>query len=186
MDDVRIIELLFARSESALEEVSRKYSRLYMRILGGILVDAHDGEECANDLLLAVWNSIPPNRPRSLLAYVCKLARRIGIDRFRYNTGKKRNGEYTVSLTELSECLPSDEPVAEDGERTSRIREVLSEFLRDCDAETRVLFVRRYVFLESVAELASRFALAENRVSVKLYRARKRLKKLLAREGIEV
>lgn len=186
MDDVRIIELLFARSESALDEVARKYSRLYMGILRGILADEGDREECANDVLFAVWNSIPPSRPSSLLAYVCKLARRIGIDRFRYNTGKKRNSEYVQSLSELEEALPA-EPHAEDTRAQSEtVRDVLSAFLRALDPETRILFVRRYVTLESVAELALRFDLDENRVSVKLYRARRRLKRMLEKEGIKV
>lgn len=186
MDDQKIIELLFERTESALDEISRKYFRLYTGIIKEVLSDGCDIEECANDVLLAVWNSIPPNRPKNLSAYVCKIARRIGIDRFRHNTVRKRNGGYAVTLAELEECLPAEEPFGAHAEQSAMIRAVLSDFIRGLDPETEILFVRRYVYLESVMSLAERFGLEENRVSVKLCRARKKLKKLLEKEGISV
>lgn len=182
MDDNRIIELLYDRAECALDELSRKYSRLYKGILRETLRDESDAEECANDVLLAVWNSIPPNRPVSLPAYLCKIARHIGINRLKYNTRQKRNPDYTVLLSELDDCLPDREP--EGLEESQRIRSVLSGFLRDLDAETRILFVRRYIYLETVTSLAGRFGMRENAVSVRLLRARKKLKKVLEKEEI--
>ena len=186
MDDRKIIELLFLRTESALDEISRKYSHLYMGIINALVNDGRDAEECANDVLLAVWNSIPPNEPDQLSAYICKLARRIGVDRFRYNTVGKRNGEYVLTLDELGECLPSENPFGAQAEQNEIIRSVLSDFIRGLDPETEILFVRRYIYLESVMSLAERFGLEENRVSVKLSRARKKLKKLLEKEGIRI
>lgn len=186
MDDNRIIELLFERAETALDEVSKKYSRLYKGIIREVLSDECDVEECENDVLMAVWNTIPPNRPNSLPSYICKIARRIGINRFKFNTRQKRNTGYIVMLSELDDCLPAEEPIDDSNERSEIIRAVLSDFLRNLDPETEILFVRRYMYLESVAELARRFELDENRVSVKLYRARKKLKKVLEKEGIKV
>ena len=187
MEDDKILDLLFERSESALDEVTHKYSRLYKGILRKVLEDEGDIEECANDVLLAIWNSIPPNRPGSLSAYVCKIARRIGIDRLRYHKRKRRNTDYLVMLSELEESLSEeDAPQAADGPLDGRIREVLEEFIRDLDGETQILFLRRYVYLESVASLAGRFDLSENYISVKLYRARKKLKHALEKEGIRI
>jgi RNA polymerase sigma-70 factor (ECF subfamily) len=188
MNDTSIVEQIFARKESGLDELSRKYARLYRGILGEMLDDPCDIDECANDVLLAVWNSIPPNRPAGLAAYICKIARRIATDRLRYNTRQKRNTGYTVALSELEECLPAEPESAdgESGEESRQIREILSGFIRSLDPETEVLFVRRYMYLENVAELAKRFEMNENLVSVKLYRARKKLKKLLEKEGIQV
>ena len=88
-------------------------------------------------------------------------------------------------LSELDDCLPADEPI-DDDERSELIRSVLSDFIRSLDPETEILFVRRYMYLESVTDLAKRFELDENRISVKLYRARKKLKKVLEKEGIKV
>ncbi len=186
MDDSRIIELLFERNENALDEVQCKYSRLYSGIIRNILSDECDVEECGNDLLLAVWNTIPPNQPVSLCAYICKIAGRIGVDKLRYNTRKKRNSGYTVMLSELGECLPQKEIIDAANEEGTLISSVLSRFIRSLEPETEILFVRRYIYLESVADLAKRFEISENRISVKLYRARKRLKKMLEKEGINI
>lgn len=182
MEDKEIVDALFARSEEALGEVERKYASLYRGVIGRVLYDDGDVEECANDVLLAVWNSIPPERPNSLGAYLVRLARRIGIDRLRFRTRKKRSADYTVMLSELGECLEASEMPSETDDGV--LARVLSEFLRSLDGETEVLFVRRYIHMESVASLASRFEMSENHVSVKLYRARKRLKERLRREGI--
>lgn len=184
MDDVRIVELLFERTDTALEEISNKYSRLYKGIIRGVLGDECDVEECANDLLLAVWNTIPPNKPDNLCAYICKIARRIGIDRLRHNTRQKRSTEYTLSLSELNDCLPSKSTLDDTEKDSEKIVSTLTEFLKGLDAETRILFVRRYLYLESVTDLSKRFEIEENRISVKLYRARKKLKKILVKEEI--
>ena len=185
MDDQKIIEMLFARAETALDEVSCKYSRLYKGIIRNVLSDECDVDECGNDVLLAVWNTIPPNRPNSLAAYICKIARNIGVDRLRYNTRQKRNAAYTVMLSELDDCLPA-KSLDDEEEHSEVIRSVLTAFLRDLDPETEILFVRRYMYLESVADLAKRFELDENRISVKLYRARKKLKKVFEKEGVRI
>ena len=182
MKDDQILSALLDRNDSALNHLSSKYGRLYRSILWEILEDNLDVEECANDTLLAVWNSIPPNRPENLSAYICKIARRIGIDRLRYRTRKKRGTGYAAALSELENCLPDTRlSNPEDG---IHIRAVLSQFLRELDITTRVLFIRRYVWLEAVSSLAIRYEMSENTVSARLSRARKKLKKILEKEEI--
>ena len=188
MDDRSIITLFFERNENALFEVKNKYSRLFRAMLREVLNDESDIEECENDILLALWNSIPPNDPNDLTSYICKIARRIGINRYKYNTREKRGGGYTLMLSELEESIPDPSPesnfdIEENGEK---VKKILSDFLRSLDKETRVLFVRRYIYFESVKSLAERFEMKENAISVKLSRARKKLKKLLTKEGIYV
>ena len=185
LNDIDIIEQLFARDERALDEVARKYSRLYLSMLRELLCDASDVEECGNDVLLALWNRIPPDRPIHLPAYICTIARRIGINRYHHNTRKKRGGEYTVMLSELTDCLP-DRSEQESADVSERIGRVVSDVLRELQADARVLFVRRYFYMESVTQLAERFGMSENVISVKLYRARKKLKKALEQEEIEI
>ena len=182
MDDNKIVEMLFGRDERALEEINQKYSRLYTGVLRETCRDESDVSECANDCLLAVWNSIPPNRPNNLGSYVCKLARRIGINRYRHNTRQKRGEGYTSLLGELEDCIPDsscDLTAIPEG----KIKKIIENFIKSLDAQTRILFVRRYIYLESVASLAERFEMRENLVSVKLYRARERLAKILREEG---
>ena len=181
MDDREIIELLFLRTESALDEISRKYSHLYMGIIKALIDDSRDAEECANDVLLAVWNSIPPNKPDHLSAYVCKLARRIGIDRFRHNTVGKRNGTYVLTLDELEECIASTEGDPTDG---VALREALDRFLREQPAQSRIVFLQRYWYFRSIKEIAKDADMSENAVKVMLHRVRERLKAFLEKEGI--
>lgn len=183
--DSEIIELLFRRDERALELLSDKYSRLYTSVLRGALTSDNDVQECINDLLLSIWYSIPPSRPERLSAYIVKLARRIGINRFRYNTRQKRNEGCTVILSELGEVSKAI-PDTDNAESDRELSKILSDFISSLDEVTRVLFVRRYVYLESVTSLAERFEMTDNAVSVRLHRARKKLKKLLEKEGLEL
>lgn len=187
MDDKLIVSLFFERDERALSEVKTKYSRLYRSMLREALNDESDIEECENDVLVALWNSIPPNAPDDLASFICKIARRIGINRYKYNTREKRGGGYTVMLSELEDTIPDRTPEAnigfEDGEA---VKKIISEFLASLDKETRVLFVRRYFYMESVGSLAERFEMKENAISVRLSRARKKLKQMLMKEGIYV
>ena len=184
MEDRRIIELLLKRSETALDEISLKYSPLISSILGGLLYDNSDVEECQNDVLLAIWNSIPPNDPKNLCAYITKLAHRIGVDKLRYNTRSKRDHKNVIQFSDLEECLGEIDLESENSQHSNEISKILSDFIKSLDPESEILFVRRYVFLESVTSLAKRFELDENLVSVKLYRARKKLTKLLEKEGL--
>ncbi|MBO7216475.1 MAG: sigma-70 family RNA polymerase sigma factor, partial [Clostridia bacterium] len=93
---------------------------------------------------------------------------------------------YTVMLSELGDCIPADEPKVPSLGHSEEIRSVLSDFIRSLDPEPEILFVRRYIYLESVADLALRFDMSQNRISVKLYRARKKLKKALEKEGVKI
>lgn len=178
VDDEAIINMLFERNEKGLAEISEKYSRLCKSIIGRILSDERDVEECAADVLMAVWDSIPPHSPSNLPAYLCRVSKNIGINKLRYNEAGKRAPEYTVMLDEIEECL------CDRAEESENIGNIISEFVKSLDAQTRILFIRRYVYMEDVSELAERFRLSENYISVKLYRARKKLKKLLDKEDI--
>lgn len=185
MEDREIIERLFDRSECALEELSCKYRSLSFSVMRKVLENDSDVEECFNDVLLCVWNSIPPKSPENLGAYVCTLSRNAAINRSKYNNRQKRNSGFTVMLSEIDELLPSNEDLNAPFEE-ERLKNTLNDFLRSLDEGTRVLFLRRYLYLESPSELAVRFGLTENLVNVRLFRARKKLKKILEKEDFFV
>ena len=183
MNDTTIIDLLFERSEQGLALVTDKYKGLAVKLLSEILTDRWDVEECFNDMLLAIWNSIPPERPQSMTAYVCTLTRRIGINRYKYNHRGKRDS-YQLLLSELDEAIP--DPASEDATQDQAVVEVLNRFIGSLDPEGRVLFIRRYIYFEPVNQLAARFGLTENAVSSRLSRIKKRLRKVLREENIEI
>lgn len=181
VNDSTIVELLFKRSETALTHISEKYGRLYVSIIRGAVERESDVEECANDLLLAVWNSIPPNQPTHLPSYICTIARRIGVSRHRENMRDKRILGYGVILEELTDSVPDRGALRDE---SGHLQDVIASFLDGLDTKSRVLFVRRYMMLESVKSLAERYGTTENYVSVSLHRTRKKLRKFLSKEGI--
>lgn len=185
MEDGRIIELFFSRSEQAVVELSYKYGEICRRIAYNILCNPEDAEECVNDTFLGAWSSIPPQKPNPLSTYVCKIARNIALKRHRYNTAKKRNGIYDVSLSELKECIPAATQNAVSCTEED-LTEIIENFLDSLDKRSRILFVKRYWYAESVKTIAEEFDMTENHVAVKLLRIRGKLKTYLEKKGILV
>ncbi len=178
--DHEIIELYFARDERAIRETDRRWGKACLRIAMGILGNHPDAEECVNDAYLKTWNTIPPARPDSLGAYVCRIVRNLSIDRLRAMRASKRNRDLVVSLSELEECIPVREEAA------GELAEVLSEFLRGIDERDRALFLGRYWYAIPVKTLAAEWGMTPTAVSLRLGRTREKLKHYLAERGYTV
>ena len=185
MDDSKIIELFYAREEQAIVELSKKYGAVCSKVAGNILSNSLDAEECVNDAYLGAWNTIPPQRPAPLLAYICRIVRNLSIMRYHSNTAAKRNSFYDVALDELEECLASAASV-EAEISAKELSGLLDRFLETLDEENRVMFMRRYWYSDPVSDIAKSFHMSSNTVSVRLSRLRGRLKKFLKKEGYEI
>ena len=183
MTDEKIIELFFERSEQAIKELDGRYGRICQSVSYGILGNYQDAEECVNDAYLGVWNAIPPIKPNSLLAFVCKIIRNISLKRYEKNTAVKRNSIYDVSMTELEECLASSDTVEEKIEERELTKKI-EEFLDSLSKENRVIFLRRYWFYDTYADISNRVGLTEKNVSVRLTRIRKELREYLIKIGV--
>ena len=175
MEDARITKLLTDRDQAGLSEIKRKYGRLILKVCRGILRSPEDAEECANDTLLALWNSIPPEEPDDLKAYICRIARRKAINRFQYNTAAMRNADL---LTELDECLPCKYSV-EDAAELSELTAAVNEWLGTLDEKKRRLFVQRYFYMLSVKEAARSVSMTPTAAATALQRLRGSLKEFL-------
>ena len=185
MDDSKIIELFYERSEQAIVELSKKYGDTCHKIAFNILKNDLDAQECVNDTYLGAWNTIPPQRPNPLRAYICRIARNIAIKRYHQNTAKKRNSYYDVALDELEDCLSSGDSV-EDEVSTAELTKMIDDFLDGLDKTNRVMFVRRYWFSESVSEIAALFKMNSHTVTVRLSRTRERLRRYLIERGVTI
>lgn len=186
MKDERIVELFFDRSEEALKETEKKYGRYLYKIASGILNNKSDSEESVSDTYLAAWNSIPPQRPQKLSAYLGKLTRRISIDILRRKTSQKRGGtQYELSLNELEDCVKSTSTFEEDMEN-KELGAALSSFLRTLSKENRCLFVERYFFCNSLKDSAKKLGISEAKAKSSLYRTRLLLRDYLIKEGFEI
>lgn len=185
MDDKNIIELFYERSEQAITELSKKYGLLCKKVADNILNNHLDAEECVNDAYLAVWNTIPPQNPDSLVSYVCRIVRNQAIKKYHENTALKRNSIYDTSLDELEEVLPSSASV--EGELEAKeVSAMIDRFLETLDKQSRIMFIRRYWYSDSIEEIALSFKTSKHYISVRLSRIRKALKKHLVKEGVSV
>jgi len=182
LEDSLIIGLFFERKEQALEELDRKYGQAVKKTASNILSDRLDVEECVNDTYLGCWNSIPPQKPNPLVSYVCRIARNLAVNRYHANRAEKRSGNYDLILDELEESIPSPMDVESETE-AKELTAAVNLFLAGLSREDRCLFVRRYFYADTVTELAAQTGDSANRVSVRLFRLRGKLKKALAKEG---
>ena len=186
MEDDKIIDLYWARQETAIMETDRKYGNYCRSISLHILKNQEDTEECVNDTWMRAWDTMPPKRPDFLGAFLGKIARNLAISRYRMTHAQKRgSGEVDLLLMELEECLPSAKSVEEEieGKETAA---AISRFLYMVDEESRNIFVRRYFYADSVREVADRFEVSESKVKSQLFRLRNRLKDYLEKEGITI
>lgn len=184
-EDSRIIELFFARTEQAIQELSAKYGTACGRIAQNILKNTLDAEECVNDTYLAAWNTIPPQKPDPLRTYIFRIVRNIAIAKYHANTSGKRNSYYDVALEELENCLAASVTVEQEIS-AKELSGQIDSFLDTLDKEDRVMFVRRYWYSDSISDIAERFQMSNNNVSVRLSRIRNKLKKHLKKEGFEL
>ena len=183
MEDSLIIDLFFERSEQAIVELTDKYGRSAKHTAANILNNESDTEECMNDANLAMWNSIPPEKPDNLKAYYMKVARNQALTKYRSNTARKRNSIYDTALDELEDCLAAkDNPLAD--VEAKDLSEAINSFLKKLPKEDRQIFVCRYWLADTIEEIAAKLHCKSSRISVRLFRTREKLKNYLIKEGL--
>lgn len=182
MEDKKILELLWNRIESALDALANKFGRRLLYTAMNILGNPQDAEEAVSDTYMALWNTIPPEKPDPLAGYVHRTGRNIALNKRRHLTAQKRSSQYDVSLEELAGFLPA--PSFEEMLDARALGQAIDRFLDTISRENRILFLRRYWFGDSVKELSHTFGMSENTVSVRLSRLRTQLKTyLIEKEG---
>lgn len=183
MDDRKILELFFERSQSAIDETRAKYGDKLCRLAENILGSYEDAEECVNDTYLGAWNSIPPKEPEPLLPYLYRITRNIAITRFHRTTAKKRGGPgFDAAFDELEDVLVSTEGI-EDEFDTKELSKLVNDFLKELPQRDRILFMGRYWYGEAYDTLALRLNISENNCAVRVSRIRHRLRNYLEKKG---
>ena len=186
MNDREIIALFLERNEQAIAETKAKYGSLCRAVARNMLRSAEDAEEGVSDVLLILWNNIPPEQPRSLKAYIAAVTKRCALSLLEKKSAAKRGGAAeTGSLDELADCLPSKENVEHKADAKELAR-LINEWLGLLPAEDRVLFIRRYRFEDGIAELAEGRGEAAQKTVKRLFALRKKLKRFLEKEGFWV
>ncbi len=186
MRDEKIVDLYWERNEQAIKHTDEKYGKYLTKIAFNILADTEDSKESVNDTYLAAWNSMPPQRPTALSAYLGKITRQISIDIFRKRNREKRKGsEYAVSYDEISEVLSAGD-MTEEQVQARLLGEAINRFLSEQPKEVRNLFIGRYYFLDPLREAARYCGMSEGKAKSILYRTRILLKEYLQKEGFEI
>lgn len=181
MEDKDIIALLWRRSEDAITALTEKFGLRLQRLAENILLNERDAQECVNDTYLAVWNTIPPQRPNPLSPYILRLCKNIAVSRLRSSTAQKRSA-YEVALDELGDAIGTD--TLEQAISARELGRAIDAFLDTLGPEDRVIFLRRHWYGDSVQQIARNLKRSESNVSVRLHRIRNKLKTYLAKEGL--
>ena len=150
-----------------------------------ILHSFQDSEECVSDAYGRCWDTMPPQRPGSLRAYLGTIIRNLSISRYRACHAQKRFGGAEVLLSELQDCVPAPESVQRTVE-AEELGRLISAWLDTLDREDRALFVRRYWNGDAVKELAGELGVRPNALTKRLLRLRESLRRSLEREGVSV
>lgn len=182
MEDKKIIELLWLRVESAIEALAQRFGRRLWQLAMNILDSPQDAEESVNDTYLAVWNAIPPHQPDPLAGFVYKIGRNTALNKLRSISALRRCANYDVSLDELAGCIPA--PAMEETISARMLGQAIDAFLDTVSRETRVIFLRRYWFGDSVKVISQNLGMKESTVSVRLHRTREQLRHYLSKEGL--
>lgn len=182
MEDRKILKLLLTRAEEAIQAMAKAFGRRLTQTARHILGNPQEAEENVNDTYLAVWNSVPPQEPDPLSGYVYKTGRNLALKRLRYNTAQCRDGSYDLSLEELEGCIAGTS--LEDEFDARMLGRAMGRYLTTLPKLSRILFLRRYWFGDSVRELARHFDLSETAVRTRLHRVRAGLRTYLIKEGL--
>lgn len=181
MEDRKIVSLLWQRAEQALEALAKKFGAGLQRLAMNILGSHQDAEEAVSDTYLAVWNTVPPQKPDPLSAYVYRLGKNTALKKHRDSTAQKRDSRYDVSLDELAGCIAGCS--LEEEWEARELGRAIDRFLAQQTAQNRIIFLRRYWFGDSVKEIAALYAMKAGAVSVRLSRLREALRNYLQKEG---
>lgn len=184
MEDANIIALFFERNEQAVQETDAAYGRKLYALSSRILNSRQDAEESVNDTYMETWKTIPPQHPQYFYAFLASICRHVSFNRLDWRLAAKRNAEVVALTQEMEACIPDTSRNRELSK--IELRDTMERFLEGLPKETRLIFLRRYLYLDTTAEIAARYGISESKVKTQLHRTRAKLRSHLAKEGIRV
>ena len=184
MEDQKIVDLYWERSEQAIRVTEKKYGAYCHSVAYRILRSDEDAKECVNDTYLRAWEAMPPHRPSRLSTFLGKIVRNLALNRYWHNRAEKRSGEIEVILDEVEAFLP--DPTAKPISEEVALREAINGFVGALDVKKRKMFVQRYFYCCSIRTIARELGMTENAVKVSLHRIREDFRAHLAKEEIEI
>lgn len=182
MEDSKIIDLFLARNEDAIRHTADAYGGRLFALADHILKNKQDADESVNDTYMRSWNTIPPQRPRHFFAYLAKICRHFALDKLDWKNAVKRKAEVVTLTQEMENCIPNQS--RERALESKELGALLDTFLKGLTAENRMVFMRRYWYFDSIAEIAARCGISEDAVQKRITRTKAKLAAFLEQEGI--
>ena len=181
LSDEEIIALYWARNENAIKHTDDKYRAYLLKIANNILKDMQDSEECLNDTYLSAWNTIPPERPYLLKAFLAAIVRNQSLMVGRRQNAQKRAAmSQAVSLSELEDVL-ADTRETDDARMLAM---VIEKFIAELDKDQRYIFFSRYYFGKPIDDVANEMGVSRSKVSKQIAYIKQALREKLQEEGI--
>lgn len=184
MTDAEILELYWSRNEDAIKETDLAYGRKLHTLADRIVQNFEDAQECVSDTYLKTWDTIPPQRPNYFFAYLAKICRNFALGVLDWKSAAKRKGEVVALTQEMEACIP--DPSHQRKLEGEELGQILNRFLESLSYDNRVIFLRRYWYLDTVAEIAERYGMTQSKVKTQLHRTRAKLSAFLEKEGVTV
>jgi len=182
VEDAKILDLFWERNEQAVKETDTAYGRRLYALSNKILGNPEDAEESVSDTYMETWNTIPPKRPKYFYAFLAAVCRNLSFNKLDWRMAAKRSAEVVALTQEMESCIPDRRQDAEMDRR--ELRRILESFLESLPRESRLIFLRRYLYVDTIAEIAARYHISESKVKTRLHRTRKKLHTYLEEEGI--
>ena len=184
MEDSAIVDLYWQRSDRAISETDRKYGRYCHAIAYNFCANNEDAEECVNDTWFRAWNLMPDKRPSVLSSFLGTITRSIAINLYKAKTRKKRGGgELALALDEISDCIPSNADLERSYE-SQELEAAIGRFVESLSETEQKIFVSRYWYLASIAEISERLHFSQGKTKSALFRIRNKLRVYLQEEGL--
>ena len=184
MEDAKILDLYFARDEDAIRETDTAYGKRLHTLAKNILRNREDAEESVNDTYAEVWKSIPPRRPKYFFAFLASICRHLSLNRVDWKQAAKRRAQVVPLTEEMENCIP--DAVHERQMEAKELGRLLDLFLEGLPKDSRLIFLRRYWYVDSVPEIAARYGMTESKAKMQLSRTKEKLRLFLEQEGIYV
>lgn len=180
LDDKKITELLIQKDEKGIDELLKKYEPLMKYIISPILKNPQDKEDCICEVTMRVWEKAAyfDVRKGSLTAWLTAITRNTAL-----NFTRSR-AEHT-SLEDVKETVASNEPTPEEAMMEKERQAQLQKAINALPNKEKTLFYRKYYYLQPISQIASEMGMTERAIEGKLYRLKKKLRKMLGGEKNE-
>ena len=180
MREVEILELLQTHDEQGIEEVLTHYGPLMRYVSKPILRDKHDMEDCLSEAVMRIWENFDTydGDKGSFAAWVTAITRNTALNMIRQ---KNRHPE-----NEIKEEMESTEPTPEEIVLREERQQELRRALEELSQKERNLFYRKYYYLQSTEKIAAEMGMTKRAVEGKLYRIKKKLRRMMRGDGSEV